>query len=169
MTRFQFVLALGVFFLAGACTDSRGQATATIQVIQAAGQEISAHAFPGNDSGAKIQAVIGRICDQGGWSAPSLSVSSGVNANAGGIKHGRTAINNCPASGCEATVTWGTAFANAEYTVSCTLEEPVAQSKTAGLRLAHIRTKTASAITVDFDNLSAGPASGTCHCIAMHD
>jgi len=113
-------------------------------------------------------AVIGRICDQGGWSAPSLSVSSGVNANAGGIKHGRTAINNCPASGCEATVTWGTAFANAEYNLSCTLEEPVAQSKTAGLRLAHIRTKTASAITVDFDNLSAGPGKRdlSLHCHA---
>lgn len=64
------------------------------------------------------------------------------------------------------TVTWDSAFSNANYTAVCTVEEDSAPS----LRVFRIRTKTAAAITVDVNNESLALAkTGTLHAIAFAD
>lgn len=82
----------------------------------------------------------------------------------------RTTVTNCATTGCEIIVTWAIAFADTNYTiVGCVIEDATAQDEVTGLRLAHVREKTATQIKVDLDNFSGVTVSGTLHCSAAHD
>jgi len=86
-----------------------------------------------------------------------------------GFKHGRITTGSCATTGCAVTLTWGTAFVDTNYTVSCGLEDATAQSETTGLRLGHITSKVAASVTMTLDNLSGAGVTGTLDCIAVHD
>jgi hypothetical protein len=96
------------------------------------------------------------------------TISGGVSADGGGLKHKRVASCTTAASGnatCATTVTWTTAFADANYTLSCTLIGPgtafVLESST----------PIAASATVTIMNApgSTTAASGTLDCVAVHD
>lgn len=64
------------------------------------------------------------------------------------------------------TVTWDTAFADANYTPVVSMLE---DNATTGLIVRRIRTVTASAITVLVENTSATAKTGTLQAFAVHD
>ncbi|MCI0422752.1 MAG: right-handed parallel beta-helix repeat-containing protein [Acidobacteria bacterium] len=87
-----------------------------------------------------------------------------------GAKHGRVTTGSCATTGCQVTLTWGgSAFADANYTPVCSVEDPTAQSETTGLRFAKISSKTTTTVVVDVDNFSGAGVTGTLHCHAFHD
>lgn len=100
--------------------------------------------------------------------AVNLTVSAGVTANSGGIKHGRV-TTGAIGSGADAlvTLTWGTPFASASYTVSASVLD--ATTAAASLRVVHVETVTAAAVAVRVENTSAGSLTGTLLVIALHD
>jgi hypothetical protein len=105
----------------------------------------------------------------GSTSNPVRVAFNGSLADGSALKHGRVSTGSCAATGCSVTLTWATAFADANYTVSCGLEDATAQSETAGLRLGHITSKKAASVTMTLDNLSGAGVTGTLECIATHD
>jgi len=93
-----------------------------------------------------------------GGAAPSLT-----------LKAQRVTTGACVNTGCSVTLTWTVAFADADYTVTCSVEDSTAQSELTGLRVAKVRVKVAASVTVDIDNFSAGDITGTLNCMASHD
>jgi len=68
----------------------------------------------------------------------------------------------------DVVLTWsGAGFADANYTVTCTVLETSALGL--GQRVERIRARTATTITVQVMNDNAGALTGTVHCIAIHD
>lgn len=65
------------------------------------------------------------------------------------------------------TVTWDTAFADANYTVTIDVVDSTTTSLS--LSVVHIESQTASAITVRVLNNAVGALTGTIHAIAIHD
>lgn len=97
-----------------------------------------------------------------------FSVNTGYLPDAGGLKHSRISTGSISAgSSALVTVTWGTAFADANYTVVCSVLDTTAASL--ALSVVHIESQSASAITVRVQNTSAGALTGTLHVIAIHD
>ena len=99
----------------------------------------------------------------------SIDFLAGVLNDGGKVKHGRVAVTDCATTGCSATWSFGTAFADTNFTVSCTVQEASGQSETTGLRFAKVRERLATGVSTDLDNLSASTVSGTLHCFAIHD
>lgn len=97
-----------------------------------------------------------------------ITVGRGLAVNADGFKHQSVTTGACAAAGCEVTLTWTTAFPDANYTPVCSLLDSTAQNEATGLRLAKILSFAANNVKVDFDNLSAGPITGTLYCVAVH-
>jgi len=98
-----------------------------------------------------------------------LQVDSGVDANGGGFKHARVSTGSIAASGSAAvTVTWTSAFADANYTPVCSVQE--ATAGTNSLRVHHIQSIAAGSIVVRIANDNSGSAlTGTLLCQAVHD
>lgn len=97
-----------------------------------------------------------------------IFADGGMAANSSGFKHARVTTGSIDAaSSALVTVTWGTTFADANYSVSAS----VVDSTTASLALSvvHIESISASAVTVRVENSSAGALTGTLHVIAVHD
>jgi hypothetical protein len=97
-----------------------------------------------------------------------VKIGSGVSADAGGFKHSRVTTGSV-AGGSTAlvTVTWGTAFADANYSVTASVLD--ATSTSLSLSVVHVESITASAVTVRVINNSVGALTGTVHVIAVHD
>ncbi|MFQ5778411.1 MAG: hypothetical protein ACE5IP_10435 [Terriglobia bacterium] len=93
----------------------------------------------------------------------------GVHSNGSGLKHGRVTTGAIAAgSSAAVTATWTTAFADANYTVNCTVVEATAGA--GSLRLHHLESVTAAAVVARVVNDdTVNPLTGTLHCIAMHD
>jgi len=102
-------------------------------------------------------------------SGAAVEFVGGVYSDAGGFKHARVSTGSCATSGCSVTVNWSTAFADANYTATCSVVDSTAQSETAGLRLAKIAAVAAGSVSVHLDNLSGSALTGTLHCVAVHD
>ena len=102
-----------------------------------------------------------------GASTPKFSVETGINNNGGGFKHTRIASGTTAASlhaTASATWTFGTAFTDTNYTITCTVDNPT------GVPLvANTDTKAAASINIVIMAGSAAAASGTLNCIAVHD
>lgn len=107
---------------------------------------------------------------QGGLThlAGGLLLDTGVSNNGSGFKHSRVTTGSVNAGATAlVTVTWTTAFADANYTV----EASVLDSTTSSLSLSvvHIESVSASAVTVRVLNNAIGPLTGTLHVVAIHD
>ncbi len=100
--------------------------------------------------------------------AVNLNVTTGVAPNSGGIKHGRVTTGSIGA-GVSALValTWGTAFADANYTVTASVLD--ATAAIASLQVVHVETILAASVAVRVQNTSAGALTGTLQVIALHD
>lgn len=107
--------------------------------------------------------------EAGRWtSTAKFSPASGVLPDSGGIKHAR--VTTGPISGAATalvTVTWGTAFADANYTVSASVVD--ATTSSLSLSVVHVESVTASAVTVRVINNAVGELTGLVHAIALHD
>lgn len=98
----------------------------------------------------------------------NLTVTTGINNNASGLKHARVSTGAIGAiSSALVTCTWPSTFANANYTVVASVEDSTAALLS--LRVVHLESKTASAVVVRVENTSGGSLTGTLHLIAMHD
>jgi hypothetical protein len=97
-----------------------------------------------------------------------VQVGSGISADGGGFKHTRVTTGSI-AGGSTAlvTVTWTTAFADANYTVTADVIDSTTSSLS--LSVVHIESVTASAVTVRVLNNAIGALTGTLNVIACHD
>ena len=101
-------------------------------------------------------------------STGKTKVGSGVSADGGGMKHARVTTGSVASSAAPLiTITWTTPFADANYTVVASVLDSSATSL--ALRVAHVETITAEAVTVRLKNDGAGALTGTVHVIAIHD
>lgn len=105
---------------------------------------------------------------QGAFTNNGLTViNSGVFKDGGGIKHARVTTGSIAAGGdALVTVTWTTAFADANYTVQAQVQDATALD---ALNVIHIETVTASAVAVRVLNNDGSSHTGTLHVMAMHD
>ena len=100
--------------------------------------------------------------------AVTLNVTTSVSADSGGIKHSRVTTGSIGAGATAlVTVTWGTAFADASYTVVASVLDSTAAL--ASLSVVHIESQSASQVKVRVSNASAGNLTGTLNVIALHD
>jgi len=95
--------------------------------------------------------------------------STGVGPNDRGFKHGRVTTGSIGAGlSAAVTLTWTTAFADANYTATCSLVEATASTST--LRLHHIESVAAGSVILRVVNDDGAAAhTGTLHCTAIHD
>lgn len=94
--------------------------------------------------------------------------AGGVNGNGAGFKHGRVTTGSITAgASANVTLTWTSAFADANYTVSASVEDSTAA--TASLSVVHVESKIAASVTVRVLNSAAGDLTGTLNVIAIHD
>jgi len=101
-------------------------------------------------------------------STGKVTVAKGVTADGGGIKHSRVTTGSVSAgSTALVTVTWSTAFADANYTASASVVDSTTSSLS--LSVVHIESVAAGSMTVRVLNNAVGSLTGTLHVIAMHD
>jgi hypothetical protein len=100
--------------------------------------------------------------------AIELTVSTGVTPDSGGIKHIRTTTGSI-AGGASAlvTVSWATAFADANYTVVASVLDSTASASS--LSIVHIETVAAGSVKIRVQNTSGGNLTGTLQVMALHD
>lgn len=114
-------------------------------------------------NGAAALAEAGRFKGAGQF-APAI----GMLPDAGGFKHARVTTGSVSAGATAlVTITWTTAFADANYTVVAEVLDSTASSLS--LSVVHIESKTASAVTVRVLNNALGSLTGTIQAIACHD
>jgi hypothetical protein len=113
----------------------------------------------------------GTVVMSSGPSITSPTVVTGIAADGSGFKHKRVATGSVSASTrASVAVTWGTAFADANYTATCTMLESGAGATSASLVVERINLFAAASVTVTVLNNDAGSArSGTLLCMAVHD
>jgi hypothetical protein len=97
-----------------------------------------------------------------------LKIGSGIDNNGSGLKHARVTTGSV-SGGAEGlvTITWGTAFADANYTAVPSVFETTASASS--MTVVHIESQTASAISVRVKNNAAGSLTGIVQVIAIHD
>jgi Pectate lyase superfamily protein len=108
----------------------------------------------------------------GGISAGDTSVLKGVTINrsvtpdGSGAKHIRV-LMCMPVAGafCDTALRWATPFADADYTLSCTLDDDRGNGQASLTYFA----KTAAGATLRLSNISGPTNTGVANCIAMHD
>lgn len=95
-------------------------------------------------------------------------IDTGIYNDGSGIKHARVTTGSVGAgSTVLVTVTWTTAFADANYTVQASVLDSTTSSL--ALSVVHIESITASAVTVRVLNNAVGAITGTLHLTAIHD
>lgn len=107
--------------------------------------------------------------DQNGlFTCKSLVVENGYPVDGGGLKHKRVSTGSINgAATALVTITWTTAFPDANYTVQSSVVDSTNSSLS--LSIVHIETITASAVTVRVINNAVGALTGIVHAIAIHD
>jgi hypothetical protein len=97
-----------------------------------------------------------------------FSFESGVAGDGGGFKHKRLTTGSINATtDVDVTVTWGTTFADANYTVTASVVDATAAN--ASLKIVHITSVSAANCVIRVRNDSAGALTGTLHVHAIHD
>lgn len=100
--------------------------------------------------------------------AGKLRVGTGVINDGGGLKHARVSTGSINAtSSAVVTNSWTTAFADANYTLTASVQDSTAALLS--LRMVHIEALTATGVAVRIENSSVGALTGTLHLIAIHD
>lgn len=108
--------------------------------------------------------------DPGAGGTPGkIILQKSVSGDASGFKHIRVSTGSISAASSAAvTVTWTTAFADSNYTASCSLVEATASTST--LRIHHLESVTAASLVIRVVNDDGASAhTGTLHCTAAHD
>jgi hypothetical protein len=72
-----------------------------------------------------------------------------------------------PGASALVTLTWGVAFADANYTVNASVVD--ATAAVTSLQVVHIETVLAASVAVRVQNTAAGALTGTLNAIGMHD
>jgi hypothetical protein len=93
---------------------------------------------------------------------------TGIANDTAGFKHARFGSSCTAAAGstCTSTYTWATGFADANYTVSCSLAGTIAGAPV----ISAISSKTTSGITITLSSVGkAGASASEVDCIAVHD
>lgn len=128
-----------------------------------------------------------RVSDDNGSAATAIDCS-GVNVNVtqclfpAGIKvgsngtlstlmqHRRISTGSIAATTrTEVLLTWANTFSDANYTVTCNVEDSTTAAGTQGLTFERLRTKSATQVGLVIHNPTAGALTGTIDCIAHHD
>jgi hypothetical protein len=96
-----------------------------------------------------------------------LNIPVGIYKNSAGFQHIR--LGSCTTAAaigatCDSTITWNTTFADALYTMTCTIDNP-----TNVPYVLSTNTKLAASIKVTIAALTAAAASGTLNCVAVHE
>jgi len=102
-------------------------------------------------------------------SGTAVEFIGGVHSDGGGFKHRRVSTGSIAASSSAAvTVSWTTAFADSNYTASCSVVE--ATAGTSSLRIHHLESVSTASVVVRVVNDDTSTAkTGTLHCSAVHD
>ncbi len=96
------------------------------------------------------------------------TIGGGITNDGSGFKHARVTTGSISAgSTALVTITWGTAFADANYTVSASVVDSTTSSLS--LSVVHVESVSASAVTVRILNNAVGSLTGTVNVIAIHD
>lgn len=94
-----------------------------------------------------------------------LEIGGGIVPDGSGVKHKRVSSGSIPGfSSDTVTITWGTPFADTDYSCFITVEDSGGV-----LRVGSIVTKTTSSVVVGIFNDDLSSATGTVHAIAIHD
>jgi hypothetical protein len=110
----------------------------------------------------------------GGISAGDTSTFKGVTIerfvtpDGSGTKHIRIPMcttTMAAGANCDTPFKWATPFADANYTLSCTLNG----DGSGGATLLNVFSKTAVGATLRLSNIAAHVETGVANCIAMHD
>ena len=97
-----------------------------------------------------------------------VNIKKGITPDGGGMKHARVTTGSVASAAAPLiTITWATPFADDQYTVVASVLDSTSSSL--ALRVAHVETITASAVTVRLKNDAAVALTGTVHVIAIHD
>lgn len=97
-----------------------------------------------------------------------VQVGSGISIDGGGLKHTRVTTGSIAGGSTGLiTITWTTAFADANYTVTADVIDSTTSSLS--LSVVHIESVSASAVTVRVLNNAVGALTGTLNVIAIHD
>lgn len=145
-----------------------------IEIVQKAGATASLQKWEnsGGTQVAYIDSIFGvkatRVIAYDSLRVVGKSDLGGIQQNGWGFKHARVTTGSIgAASTALVTVTWTTAFSDANYTVSANVEDTTTSSLS--LSVVHVETKSASAVTVRVLNNAAGALTGTLHVIGVHD
>lgn len=111
----------------------------------------------------------GAVVLASGPTITSPTVATGMAQDGSGLKHGTVTTGSIAASTyASVTLTWATAFADANYDVAVSVIQAVASQNT--LRVHHIESIAAASIVVGVYNDDAGGAhTGTLTAIAIHN
>jgi len=97
----------------------------------------------------------------------SIGVGTSI-SQGGGLKHQRVGTGFIGAGASAlVTLTWLSSFADANYTVNCTVEDATASASS--LRLLHVESKSGRAVVARVSNTATRALAGSLGCIAMHD
>ena len=96
----------------------------------------------------------------------SVSISNGIAHGGSGFQHIRVAsctTSSSAFSKCVTRVQWPNAFADRDYTATCSIESGSNSPMVANI------SKDVNALLVQVVNLNEGPGNGTINCIGVHD
>jgi hypothetical protein len=163
---------------AGVGTNQNG-GTMTLKVGAATGTGTSNFIVQTNGANTRLS-----IDKNGVWTTPASTTSGTVffgngtssppafqNLNGGNVSpmKGQRVTTGSITNGTSSvvTLTWTAAYADANYTATCTVQDSTAA--TASLSVVHIESVAAGSVGVRVQNTAASPVTGTLHCIAIHD
>jgi hypothetical protein len=137
--------------------------TGTGAIARAASPQLT-----GTDSG--VETLVNKTLNLPTLVTPTASNSiftTGIYADGSGLKHKRIASCTTGAvvlATCNTVLNWGTAFADANYSVTCTIELIANNPFVVGTF-----SKAAASVGIQIASITAANASGTIDCIAIHD
>lgn len=147
--------------LIGIAPSSSGLVTGSVTDDFVISSVVSKNILFTTDAGTSV--ALGIVASTG-----KVTVSKGITPDGGGLKHSRVTTGSVSAgSTALVTITWSTAFADANYTVAASVVE--ATTSSLSLSVVHVESVTASAVTVRVLNNAVGSLTGTVNVIAMHD
>lgn len=123
----------------------------------------------GSTTGANVRLIRNNATVAELLSNSDFSVTNGVDANGGGMKHAR--VVGCATAAtvgatCSTTITWTTGFTNASYTVACSGDQITSGVPVTG----GLTARTNASITVQTVAMTAAAAQFTnIDCVAVHD
>lgn len=160
----------GINMAPGGCLGTSGTCRLTVAT---ADPKVTAASFSIN-GGAILTGETGSGSNLVTNSAPTIAspqFNSGISNSGTGLKHGRVTTGAIPGgTRTDVTLTWaGTAFADANYTITCSVIETSVTAGSQSLVLERIHTVNTGSIVASVFNGSGGALTGTLNCNAIHD